>query len=245
MPKKKSVTQKNIDKINRNLQSIANTFGTESKPYEIAAQKLFLGGFKTYDKLVNGVRVIQMQNTKENRKQHQKIRKIAKERQSISQLKRKYAPKGIIPEEPEPEPGGDEPEEPKETFLQWYSRISSNFMDALDEIYALQDSLEFLSIPYDSNKIFYDEDYQMQLWEQVYDKLISDTAAAKAFYDKMGFGVDEESGEVVTATNAPDNSSVGSLMHPLDLSKADQSFFDWMRPYVDYSFGQEGEDDDE
>ena len=243
MPKKRTVTQKNVDKINRNLQSIARVFGTESKPYEIAAQKLFLGGFKTYDKLVNGVRVIQMENTKENRKQHQKIRKIAKERQSINQLKRKYAPKGVIPEEPDDYIEDVAEDAPRETFLQWYSRISSNFMDAIDEVYALQDSLEFLSIPYDNHKIWYDEDYQLQLWEQIYDKLIADTAAAKDFYDKMGFGIDEESGEVVTATNVPNTSEVGSLMHQLDLSKADQSFFEWMKPYVDYSFGQEDEDE--
>ena len=37
--KKPSVTQKNIDKINRNLRSIAKTFGKTSKAYEEAATK--------------------------------------------------------------------------------------------------------------------------------------------------------------------------------------------------------------
>lgn len=233
MPKKKrSITQSNIDKINRNLLSIAKTFGVDSKPYEIAAQKLFYGGFETYDKIVDGIRIIQMSNNKKNRQKHQTIRKITKERQSINKLKRKYAPLTSPEEEPEYEEGTGE--EPHETFLQWYSRISSNFMDAIDEIYALQDSLEFYSIPYDDKRIWYDEDYQQELWHEVYDKLISDTLKAKEFYDQFGFGIDEESGDVVTVSNTADVNTA----HPLDLTEADSSFFEWMQAYTDIDYGE-------
>ena len=86
--KVKSAAQKNIEKINRNIESIARVFGTNSMPYDIATQKLFLAGLETYDK--KGVTLIR--NNAANRKKHQKVKKIVNERKSINIWKRKYGP---------------------------------------------------------------------------------------------------------------------------------------------------------
>lgn len=195
--KKTSVTQKNIDKINRNLRSIAKTFGKTSKAYEEAATKAYLSGLDIYDRLVDGEYVIQIKNTAKNRKYHQKISNLAKSRKSIATLKRKYMPKDY--EDPifDHDAADASDSEPTETFEQWYSRISSEIFDFLDELYALMDSLDFLEIPYDENMVRLSPDYRESMWEQVFNALIADTKKAKDFYDTMGFGI-ADTGEVIT-----------------------------------------------
>ena len=66
---KQSATSKNIAAINRNIQSIANIFGTESSQYNIATADLY-----KYDLYTNKSGVIQLRNSKANRAQHQSIR---------------------------------------------------------------------------------------------------------------------------------------------------------------------------
>lgn len=206
--KKPSVTQKNIDKINRNIQAIARVFGTNSKPYDIATSKIFLAGLATYDK--KGV--VQVQNTKANRAKHQKIKKIASERKSVNIWKRKYGPPKDLQEEYDDMQegpdifdgiGGDSegPAPHKETFTEWYSRISNDFFDLVDEVYACMDGCDFFNIPYNKYDVWNDEEYRMSLYEKIYEQLISDTDKAREFYNKYGYGLAEDTGEVTTSTN--------------------------------------------
>ncbi|MBP5431991.1 hypothetical protein [Ruminococcus sp.] len=214
--KTKSAAQKNIDKINRNIESIAKVFGTNSIPYDIATQKLFLAGLKTYDK--NGVTLIK--NNKANRKKHQAIKKITEERKSVNIWKRKYGPPqdawDPVPDS-EPGPGpinedeaAEDTDEPKETFLQWYSRISNDFFDLIDEVYACMDGCDYFDIPYNQYDLWNNDDYRMSRFEEIYEKLVWDTEKAREFYEKFGYGLAEDTGENITSVNS-DNSRNNNL----------------------------------
>lgn len=82
---KKSATAKNIDTINRYLQNIADIWTIYSNEYEKATAKVKDFGIRTNK---NGV--IQIKNTKENRKKHQKIRAIKNTRKSKNIIQRNY-----------------------------------------------------------------------------------------------------------------------------------------------------------
>lgn len=234
--KVKSAAQKNIDKINRNIESIARVFGTNSMPYDIATQKLFLAGLETYDK--KGVTLIR--NNAANRKKHQKVKKIANERKSINIWKRKYGPsQGPWDPQPDPEPGPGpepgpepEPEEPKETFLQWYSRISNDFFDLIDEVYACMDGCDYFDIPYNPYDMWNNDDFRMSRWEEIYEKLMGDTEKARDFYEKFGYGLAEDTGENITSFNtndAADNSLdkiLNDIVNSYDNTDTDIDFGD-------------------
>lgn len=223
--KTKTITQLNIDKINRNLLSIAKTFGTNSRPFEDAAQKLFLAGFDTYDKIVNGERVIQMRNNAENRRKHQTIKKIAKNRKTINTLKRKYLPKDYDdPLYDQPAIDGTEP--PKEDFTTWYSRIANEILDLVDEFYALEDSCDYLDIPFDRSRAWIDDGYREELWHEIFDKLIDDTELMAGYYEEMGFAVDQSTGENMTETVNVDPSGMDQENTIFDMSWFEDSEFE-------------------
>lgn len=187
-----TATQKNINKINDNLRSIAKVFGTNSKPYEQAAQRLHGHDFELYDK--NGV--IQIKNNAANRAKHQTIRSITNKRQSVQILKRTYAPKdkksisvGNIPEN-------------EYDFWAWYSGLSEDFEDLYDEIYNnLDPACEICDIHLDKFTAFDDESYRIAKWQEVFEKIMNDTRAAKEFYDTFKYGVDPSTGESTTYTD--------------------------------------------
>ncbi|MBO5932213.1 MAG: hypothetical protein J6Q19_00610 [Bacteroidaceae bacterium] len=197
--KKKSITQKNIDKINRNIMKIAEVFGTDSIPYDLATQKIFLAGLKTYDK--NGVTLVR--NTEMNRVNHWAISKITRERKTITQLKKKYGvPETVDPDEwMDAEDIEEDTGEPSETFQQWYSRISSDFFDLIDEVYACFDGCDFYGIPYSTYDVWNNEEYRLSKYEEIFEHLMADTDKAREFYEKNGYGLAEETGEVTTTVN--------------------------------------------
>lgn len=82
---KKSATAKNIDAINRYLQNIADIWTIYSNEYEKATAKV-----KDFDIRTNKNGVIQIKNTKKNRKQHQKIRALRNTTKSKNIIQRNY-----------------------------------------------------------------------------------------------------------------------------------------------------------
>lgn len=83
--RKRTATAKNIDAINRYLQNIADIWTIYSNEYEKATAKV-----KDFDIRTNKNGVIQIKNTKENRKKHQKIRAIKNTRKSKNIIQRNY-----------------------------------------------------------------------------------------------------------------------------------------------------------
>lgn len=82
---KRTATSKNIDAINRYLQNIADVWTIYSNEYEKATAKV-----KDFDIRTNKNGVIQIKNTKENRKKHQKIRAIKNTTKSKNIIQRNY-----------------------------------------------------------------------------------------------------------------------------------------------------------
>lgn len=200
--RKLTATQRNINKINANILSIAKTFGTNSAAYQNTVVKLHTtmqfdkNGkpmyLDTYDK--NGV--IQIRNTAENRRNmHQSIRKIANSRKSVNVLKRHYKPID------HPKKQGDKPKGHSD-FDSWYEELSAEFSDLVDEIYNyLEPSCDMVGIALDVPTAFKDDVYRFEKWREVFGALISDLQAYKKWYDKFKVGIDVETGENMTRTN--------------------------------------------
>ena len=189
-----TATQKNINKINANLQAIAKTFGVNSKAFEVASQQIHGYDFELYDK--NGV--VQIKNTAENRKQHQTIRAIANKRKSVSILKRKYAPKNkqILGAD------GVGNSEKGQDFWKWYGELSAEFENLYDEIYNyLEPACEICEIALAPGQAYQSDDYRVGKWEEVFNTIMTDTKKAKEFYDTFGYGIDPTTGENMTFTN--------------------------------------------
>lgn len=199
---KRTATQRNIDKINANILSIAKTFGTNSAPYQNAVVKLHTtmqfdkNGkpiyLDTYDK--NGV--IQIRNTAENRRNmHQSIRKIANSRKSVNVLKRHYKPID------RPKKQGDKPKGHND-FDSWYGDLSTEFSDLVDEIYNyLEPSCDMCGIALNVPTAFEDSEYKMEKWREVFGALMYDLKTYEKWYKKYGVGIDVETGENMTRTN--------------------------------------------
>ncbi len=83
--RKRTATTKNIDAINRYLQNVADIWSIYSNEYEKATAKV-----KDFDIRTNKNGVIQIKNTKENRKKHQKIRALRNTTKSKNIIQRKY-----------------------------------------------------------------------------------------------------------------------------------------------------------
>lgn len=207
MPEKISKTALNIDSINRYIQTVANLFGTNSAEYEAAT--IPLKGFATRDKFVNGQAVIQLQNSKANRKKHQAIRAIKNKRKPVSVLKRKYEKKRREYQEQAKNAGIKFDEG---AFYRWYAELSKQFSDLIDEIYGsggLVNSLGAMGEnPSDSeiHAMFKDESYRSSQWERVYNAGGMNYTNMSDFINSMdddliNNGVDTNTGENMTFTN--------------------------------------------
>ncbi len=201
MPKKVSATQRNIDSINRYIQTVANLFGTNSAEYEAAT--IPLKGFATRDKFVNGQAVIQLQNSKANRKKHQAIRAMRNKQKPVSVLKRKYEKKRREYQERAKKAGMDFDDR---AFYRWYAEISHEFDGLWDEIYNYLDpSCDLVGIDLDIHQAFVNEAYRMNKWETVFEKGAKNYTNLDDFFSNFesvnNDGVDENTGENMTFTN--------------------------------------------
>ncbi len=85
MKPKRTATAKKIDAINRYLQNVADIWSIYSNEYEKATAKV-----KDFDIRTNKNGVIQIKNTKANRKKHQKIRALRNTTKPKSIIQRNY-----------------------------------------------------------------------------------------------------------------------------------------------------------
>lgn len=207
MAKKMSKTALNIDSINRYIQTVANLFGTNSAEYEAAT--IPLKGFATRDKFVNGQAVIQLQNSKANRKKHQAIRAIKNKRKPVSVLKRKYEKKRREYQEQAKNAGVNFDDG---AFYRWYAELEKQFSDLISEIYGSNGLVNALGAmgenPSDSeiHAMFKDESYRSSQWERVYNAGGMNYTDMGDFINSMdddliNSDVDINTGENMTFTN--------------------------------------------
>ena len=156
--KKPTATQRNITNINSYIKRVATTFGTNSQEYMNAVIQL-----KDFDTYSNYENVIQIRNTKKNRKQHQKIRAIKNRQKPIKILMRKY----------EKAYKESNKKESVNSFARWYAELSTQFTSLYDEIYNyLIPACETAGIAMDDTQIhecFVNEPFKLSQWQKVFE----------------------------------------------------------------------------
>lgn len=167
--KKPSRTQLNIKAINSYINKIGAMFGTVSKQYEKIVNQI--ADFEIY---TNNKGYINIRDTKENRKKHQKIRAINKRKTPFFILKRKAKKAkqtaisiGLISEE-EADAKGD-------AFDRWYNEMTASFSDLIEEIYSLKRACDEYGIDLDVNTAFKSDSYRKSKWNEVYNAMKDDT----------------------------------------------------------------------
>lgn len=167
--KKPSRTQLNIKAINSYINKIGVMFGTVSKQYEKIVNQI--ADFEIY---TNNKGYINIRDTKENRKKHQKIRAINKRKTPFFILKRKAKKAkqtainiGLTSEE--------EADEKGDAFNRWYSEMTASFSDLIEEIYFLKRACDEYGIDLDANTAFKSDTYRRSKWNEVYNAMKDDT----------------------------------------------------------------------
>lgn len=191
--KKPSRTQLNIKAINSYINKIGAMFGTISKQYEKIVNEI--ADFEIY---TNKKGYINIRDTKENRKKHQKIRAINKRKTPFFILKRKAKKAkqtainiGLVDEE--------EAESKGSGFDAWYSEILSTFTDLIEEVYELRNACEAHGIVFDTRTAFESNGYRLTKWQEVYDAMKDETISE--FRNDYGQAFNSYTGEVYEATS--------------------------------------------
>lgn len=202
MRRKPSRTQKTINNINSYIRRVAQTFGQFSDEYEQVTRELHGYGFELR---TNTAGVIQLANTKTNRRQHQTIRAIKNRQKPINIMARKY--KNLPPpfDENEPQP---------RTFMQWYAESAKEFKDLYDEVYNyLIPACDELGLAHDDTRTYLlSEAARLEKWKDVFESGAKDFATVLDFLNdrleqrkNTGSGnasyTDTRTGEVMTQTN--------------------------------------------
>lgn len=191
--KKPSRTQLNIKAINSYINKIGAMFGTVSKQYEKIVNQI--ADFEIY---TNNKGYINIRDTKENRKKHQKIRAINKRKTPFFILKRKAKKAkqtainiGLITEE--------EADEKGDAFDRWYSETTASFSDLIEEIYSLKRACDEYGIDLDINTAFKSDSYRKSKWQEVYNAMKDDTISN--FRNENNETYNPFSGEVYEASS--------------------------------------------
>ena len=210
---KRTATQKHIDNINSYINKVGSFFGVNSPEYRNITNKLT--PFETYENK-KGFTVIA--NNKANRKLHQKIRALNKNKPSFARQKRRYQKevdrlrKEFEPEIEEPnieEPyienvsgggGGGGGGAPAIDFDTWFNNWRQTWNDA--EQYEVADLAHDLGIPFDYNQWYADYAYREQMRHDLYNAWLGDIANEVNGTDTVnGYTVDSDSGEMFDYSN--------------------------------------------
>lgn len=206
---KRTATQKSIDNINSYINKVGAFFGVNSPEYRNITNKL--APFETYENK-KGFTVIA--NNKANRKLHQKIRALNKNKPSFARQKRRYQKEvDRLRKEFEPEieePNIEEPNiedisgggggAPAIDFDTWYNNWRQTWNDA--EQYEVAEMANQLGVPFDYNQWYADYAYREQMRHDLYNAWLGDIANEVNDTDTVNeFTVDSDSGEMFDYDN--------------------------------------------
>lgn len=163
---KRTATQRHIDNINSYIDKVGQYFGTESPEYNKILATIHNAGLSTYQ---SSKGIVKVANTKANRKKHQKIRSLDKNKPSFARQKRRYEKEkkkirddiGI---------GGDGIEE--NPFDKWYNGWRETWEES--EQYEVAAMCENFEIPFDYMRWYEDLIYRDQILHEIYEAWIND-----------------------------------------------------------------------
>ena len=207
MPKR-TATQKHIDNINSYIDKVGSYFGTESPEYNQILATIHNAGLSTYQSSKGNVKV---KNTKENRKKHQKIRIIDKNKPSFARQKRRYEKEKAKIREAMGIDGIDDIENnggggrPVISFDDWYNGWRETWDEA--EQYEVAKLAEDLNVPFDYNEWYNDYAYRDKILHDLYNAWlgsIADEASENSALNPDVGNVDETTGENIVFGNMND-----------------------------------------
>lgn len=204
MPKR-TATQRHIDNINSYITKVGHYFGVESPEYNKILATIHNAGLTTYQSSKGAVKV---SNTKANRKKHQKIRSIDKNKPSFARQKRRYEKeKAKIREAMGFDGIGDDGSiggggKPVISFDDWYNGWRETWDEA--EQYETAKLAKNLGVPFDRDTWYSDYAYREQIKHDLYNAWISNIVDEvnenKNLNPDVG-NVDESTGENIVFGN--------------------------------------------
>lgn len=154
---KRTATQRHIDSINRNLRSVANTFGKYSQQYEKATQDIFQ--FEVY---TNKNGIIQIKNSKANRAKHQQIRARRARNTNIQRAKKKSEKRMQKYNE-------NKRTKHKVQSIVEFERLQKELEDKAAQIYEFEAIAQEYGIDFSAYEAFKNPDYLADKLQQMYD----------------------------------------------------------------------------
>lgn len=143
---KRTATMKAIDNINSYIQDVAKVYGKNSQEYEDITNVV-----ADYDLRTNKNGVLQVRNTKENRKAHNQLRAQARQAHKARTSSRyRKAQKEF-----------------RDTAKKQLHSMQKAFADATTELYSLREFCEQYNIDWDYMKAYRDRDYVESKWKEV------------------------------------------------------------------------------
>lgn len=201
MPKR-TATQKHIDNINKYIDKVGSYFGAESPEYNQILATIHNAGLSTYQSSKGTVKV---SNTKANRKKHQKIRSIDKNKPSFARQKNRYEKeKKKIREAMDIDGIGDD-DNSVTSFDDWYDGWRQTWDEA--EQYEIAKLTEDLDVPFDYNEWYNNYDYREQILHNLYSAWLGSIAEEVNENSELNpdvGNVDESTGENIVFGNAND-----------------------------------------
>ena len=205
MPKR-TATQKHIDNINSYIDKVGSYFGVESHEYNKILATIHNAGLSTYQSSKGNVKV---KNTKANRKKHQKIRSIDKNKPSFARQKRRYEKeKAKIREDMGIDDIGGV-DKPVISFDDWYDGWRQTWDEA--EQYEVAKLAEDLDVPFDYSEWYSNYEYREQILHNLYSAWLGSIAEEanenSALNPDVG-NVDESTGENIVFGNMTDGADM-------------------------------------
>lgn len=208
MPKR-TATQRHIDNINSYIDKVGHYFGTESPEYNQILATIHNAELSTYQSKSG---IVKVENTKENRIMHQKIRSIDKNKPSFARQKRRYEKeKAKIRESMgidgidigiDDGDGGTGDGKSVTSFDDWYNGWRETWENK--EQYETADLAEALKVPFDRDRWYTDYEYREQIKHDLYNAWIADIVEEvnenKNINPDVG-NIDETTGENIVFGN--------------------------------------------
>lgn len=206
---KRTATQRHIDNINSYIDKVGHYFGTESPEYNKILATIHNAGLSTYQ---SSKGVVKVSNTKANRKKHQKIRSLDKNKPSFARQKRRYEKeKAKVRDDigingiDDIGDGGTGGGNPVISFDDWYNGWRETWEE--QEQYETANLAESLGVPFDKDTWYSDYTYREQIKHDLYSAWIGNIADEvnenNALNPDVG-NIDESTGENIVFGNMND-----------------------------------------
>ena len=203
---KRTATQRHIDNINSYIDKVGSYFGAESPEYNKILATIHNAGLSTYQSSKGTVKV---SNTKANRKKHQKIRSIDKNKPSFARQKNRYEKeKKKIREAMGIDGIGDDGNSVM-SFDDWYDGWRQTWDEA--EQYEVSKLADDLNVPFAYNEWYSDYAYRDKILHDLYNAWlgsIADEAGENSALNPDVGNIDESTGENIVFGNMTDGADM-------------------------------------